>query len=579
MLTYSLTFRIGTGLFVAALLSSVPATAGVQADDGTAWTLDEYLNRLTTHGFAGCVFVARDGRPLLKAAYGLADRERDLPLTTDAVMTTGSLTKQFTGTLIALLEHEGLLTLDDTLDQFFEDVPEDKQSITVRHLLSHSAGLPGALGSDTDLKATREWVFAEAMRRELLWKPGTRRSYSNTGYSLLAMIIEELTGNSYEEVLLERLFEPAGMFQTGMVLPDFEPSPIPRGYRNDRVAPTFLNQPMLPDGPTWNLRGNGGVLTTLEDMYRWYEVLQGADGLLPEEVRDALNRPLAGDSRDGYGYGWGHVWSRLGGRLVEHDGGNGIFNADFHRYVDQDVAIFCMTSVSELKGEHIIEGLEAIVFGAEIAMPPRRTPLVQAALAVLEGTYRLSPEEVLVVRPRNSGLLVRANGPLGRDLLSGGEGSSDPERERAEALCLEVTRAWVGGDYEPLISAFGGQISLDQLHEMFGEELSAKTAFLGALVEVDCLPQDRSQPGLVVLELRHLDGSWYLMHRVLESEFRAIDVRNSPPPGTPSGDFVPVEKNRFESFGLLQSRSSVLEFSEGNLSLASAPGRVLQRIR
>jgi hypothetical protein len=488
-------------------------------------------------------------------------------MTTRAVMTVGSLTKQFTGTAIALLEEEGLLSLDDSLGEFFADVPEDKRAIRVRHLLSHTAGLPPALGHDWDLGATRDWLLETAMETPLRSPPGTRRAYSNVGYSLLAMIVEERTGESYEDFLLAELFLPAGMEHTGMVLPDFDGMLFPTGYQDGVPSPTFVDQPMLEDGPSWNLRGNGGVLSTVEDMARWYRALHGE--LFGSTVARRLDAPLAGSTADGYGYGWGHATSRRGTHMVEHDGGNGIFFADFHRYVDEDTAIFLMTSNREWKAEDVIEALDAIVFGHESLLPPLLHPLPAAHLEGLAGDYELPGGDRISVEAGDGRLFLAADGAVARDLLQGGDGEPDAARAGLEERCLAITEAFArNGDFGPLEEAAGDQVPVAALSRQLREspEFGPETD-----VRVKHLWTRPGGHGLeVIVKIGQGSEALYALYSCRGEKILGFGVDTRAPLGGPADSFYPTSELTFESFGLLAGRALRIELDGKTLEVRSA---------
>ena len=167
----------------------------------------------------------------------------------------------------------GKLSVDDPVSKYFGNVPDDKRSMTIHHLLTHTAGLPGALGDDFGGQATSAWLVEKALSSKLMWAPGTRYSYSNIGFSLAAIIVQKVSGMGYEQFLRQYVFEPAGMTRSGYVLPKFDDGVLAVGYRGDLRWGTILERPMLEDGPNWNLRGNGGIHSTPGEMYRWHQAL------------------------------------------------------------------------------------------------------------------------------------------------------------------------------------------------------------------------------------------------------------------------------------------------------------------
>lgn len=318
----------------------------VAASDGSPKTgLEVWDDNAEASGFSGAVLVARSGDIVLHSGYGLADRELENSFTTDTVFTTGSITKQFTAAAILKLEEQGKLSVVDPINRFFKNVPEDKQSITLHHLLTHSSGLIGDLGGDYDA-ITREALVEQALASTLQWPPGTRYDYSNLGYSLLGAVIELVSGQSYERFLSEQLFVPAGMMRTGYRIPEWAPGEVAVGYREGERWGTPLEHVWAEDGPWWNLRANGGLLSTLGDLHRWHRALE-RDAVLSEESRRKLFKPYMPEDEAGsshYGYGWAVFTTVRDTRLVAHDGSNGYFYADFRRYMDEDVLVLFVTN-------------------------------------------------------------------------------------------------------------------------------------------------------------------------------------------------------------------------------------------
>ena len=263
----------------------------------------------------------------------------------DNIYDVGSVTKGFTGAAVAKLADEGALSLDDPIARHLNDVPGDKREITIEQLLTHTSGLPDSLGDDYE-PLTREQMLREAMAVKLEARPGVRHRYSNLGYSVLAAIIEEASGMSYEEYLREALFEPAGMTQTGYVLPDWDEDAIAHEFdEGGRDHGTPLDHPWAEDGPYWNLRGNGGLLSTPGDMGRWLAALAG-DEVLSEEAKTELFAPRVlespnADSR--YGFGWVTSPTPLG-RLVWHDGSNDLSFAVIGRFLEPGVGVFAVSN-------------------------------------------------------------------------------------------------------------------------------------------------------------------------------------------------------------------------------------------
>ncbi|MBA4064481.1 MAG: serine hydrolase [Isosphaera sp.] len=313
--------------------------------------------------FSGVVLFAVDGKVVLAKGYGFADRARKVPFTTDTPFDIGSVTKPFTAAAVLKLEAEGKLKVTDLVSKHLPGVPDDKKDITLHHLLTHTAGLPDALGGDYDPVGRADFVKL-ALAAKLRDEPGKRYRYSNVGYSLLGAVVEEVTGGGYEKCLREKLFDPAGLAATGYRLPKWDKARVARGYRNGKDWGTPLDHPWADDGPYWHLRANGGLLSTAADLYRWAVALRG-DAVLPRDVRDRHLAPQVPEEPGGdthYAYGWTVRKTKAAGTVVGHNGSNGIFFADLRVYPDRDAVLVFATTGSGLKHLFEPDAIEKVAF-------------------------------------------------------------------------------------------------------------------------------------------------------------------------------------------------------------------------
>jgi CubicO group peptidase (beta-lactamase class C family) len=325
--------------------------------------LDEDMKKRAESGFSGALLVAKGGNVVIAKGYGLANREKQIPFTSRTVFDIGSLTKQFTGAAIAKLESQGKLSAEDKLGKYFRNVPEDKSQITLFHLLTHSAGLEGDFGGDYE-PATREWIVEMALRSKLLFSPGRGHRYANSGFSLLAAVIEQVTGQTYEAYLREQLWLPAAMKNTGYLLPKWDPDTVAHGYKRSTDWGTPLDKNWAEDGPYWNLRGNGGVLSTVGDLYRWHKALLGDQVLSKEAKAKMFSRKveMGPDADSWYSYGWVLTDSPRRTRVTSHNGSNGVFYSEFIRYVDEDIVYIAASNRSEDASGACLDGIKDTVF-------------------------------------------------------------------------------------------------------------------------------------------------------------------------------------------------------------------------
>lgn len=352
------------------LLAILPHPARAQADSGrdpgnVVRRLDDHFLRLQDSGFSG-VIIVRTRDFLFGKGYGMAQRARSIPATTSTLFHIGSVTKQFTGAAILKLEMEGKLRVTDPISRYFGDVPRDKAGITIHHLLIHTAGIPTVLGDcGTDDTVSRDQFVRRALSAKLEFTPGERHSYSNAGYSLLGAIVEMASGQPYETYLRKHLFEPAGMFSTGYTFTGEDTNRVARAYREDREYRGVFNA-WAGDGPVWCLRPGGGVLSTAEDMYRWYVALQG-NAVLSQEAKAKLfasHVPEQPEQKSFYGYGWAIFTTTRGTKLIAHNGSlSRYFTADYRMYVDEGVFYFIAANTAKLNALDVSPQIPPLIFG------------------------------------------------------------------------------------------------------------------------------------------------------------------------------------------------------------------------
>jgi len=306
--------------------------------------LDIYLKGEMKKGFSGAVLVARTGEKILHKGYGWAVRERRIPVTTKTVFDIGSISKSFTATAVMKLEQEGRLKVTDSITRFFDNVPEDKKAITIHHLLIHSAGLGEYHDTKGDFEEmTRDEAVQHIFDQELKFKPGEGNAYSNSGFTLLAIIVEKVSGKLFQASLKEQVLDPAGMSSTGFYRnPAWKKENVACGYNARKLGEE--NSPLTWPEITWALLGNGGLVSSAEDLFRFHQAMKGSV-ILSRETKEksyAGYIDVGGDAM--MGYGWGIRRTEHGIR-VSHGGANDFgFRAMFIRYLDEDVVIVVTTN-------------------------------------------------------------------------------------------------------------------------------------------------------------------------------------------------------------------------------------------
>lgn len=336
---------LALSIFPAVLLAASPA-----ADAALQLALAKVMKQEADEGFSGVVLVAQGKQTVFYEAYGLADRKTRAPMRKDTVIDAGSFSKQVTSAAAVLLQSQGKLSLSDTLGKYFENAPADKRAITLEQLLAHNSGLHGwVLPNDfvpIPKAAWLEKVFSTPMDHA----PGTGYLYSNDGFTLVAMVIERVSGKPYREFIQDTFFRPLGMTHSGWYDDAIFRSPgisIATGYRNEKDDGAPNEWP----GPYWALLGNGGILWTVDDMLKWHRAVQG--DLLPPAAKKTLFTPRVVTTGPGdtapyegeephsrYALGWNVAHTLCGDVRIGHRGAGLSHNVDYRYYRDRDIVLY-----------------------------------------------------------------------------------------------------------------------------------------------------------------------------------------------------------------------------------------------
>jgi CubicO group peptidase (beta-lactamase class C family) len=348
-----------------------------------------------TDSTPGCaVGVSQAGHLQYLKAYGSADLEHGTRNSPDTVFEAGSVSKQFTATAILMLAREGKLSLDDRVRKYIPELPEYSQPITIRAMLTHTSGLRdwGEIAAIEGWpRGTRVYDDADLLQivsrqKELNFAPGTRWSYSNTGYNLSEIIVARVSGMSLAEFTRQRIFLPLGMTHTSW-RDDYT-----RIVANRAVAYSPKSDGFHANMPFENIHGNGGLLTTVGDLLKWNEHLSSpgaADSELVEAQRQ--NYQLSSGRPTGYGYG---LFIRMFNGIAEisHTGSTAGYTAFLGRYPSESLSVAMLCNVSDVNTwnyGHAIAG----IWLPNSPKPPKNAgakpyPLSPLTMSRLAGLYR-----------------------------------------------------------------------------------------------------------------------------------------------------------------------------------------------
>ena len=393
----------------------------------------------------GCaVGVARDGKPVLQKAYGMADLEHDVPNAPDTIFEAGSVSKQFTAAAVLLLAQEGKLSLDDQARKYLPELPDYGAPLTVRHMLQHTSGLRdwGEIAAiagwpRTSRVHTHAHVLDIASRQKSLnFPPGTQWSYSNTGYNLAAILVSRVSGVSFAEFSQQRIFGPLGMTRTSW-RDDYARIVKGRAIAYEPGAGGFrMNMPFE------NVHGNGGLLTTVGDLLKWNE------NFVSPKVGDAAFLKIQqepGRFNDGkaHEYALGlYVRPYKGVPEVSHSGATAGYRAHLTRFPQQHLSVAVLCNVSTGSATQYAQTIAEMYLGDAIkamtTTAPARPPRAEASftpdpkdLAAYPGRYYSDEAEVLyeisldgadVLLKRRPDTTYRLR-PIARDEFSRPEGT------------------------------------------------------------------------------------------------------------------------------------------------------------
>lgn len=371
--------------YVVALIATLAGSLSAQSrlPDSTVRKIDAVFARYTPDG-PGCTMgVFQDGGIAYAKGYGLANIEYGIPLTPKTPMIMGSVSKQFTAAAIALLVEDGKIALDDDVHKYLPELADYKRKIAIRHLVHHTSGLRDwwalvdAAGMRPDDGYTVSDVLALAARQQNLnFDPGAEYNYSNTGYILMGIIVQRVTGKSLRQFAAERIFTPLGM-------------PVSH-FHDDHNEPiqgrAFAYSPVAGRPGTWTINvwnndlvGQGGLMTTVEELQQWDEnFYTGRVGGTSFLARQLEQGKLNDGKTIAYAFGL-QVGSYRGLPTVEHSGSTGGYRTDIARFPTAHTSVVTMCNVSTADAGGMALRVADAVLGAKFTQPVPTPPVRTAA--------------------------------------------------------------------------------------------------------------------------------------------------------------------------------------------------------
>jgi len=333
-----------TVVFPLALLLAASLDTVAQAPDA----IDDYVRaEMQKQHIPGlALLVSRNGEPVRTQGYGFSNVELQVPVKPETVFQSASVGKQFTATAVMMLVEEGKISLEDPLTKFFPDAPAPWKKVTVRELLSHTAGFtdyPKTFNFRKDYTEAELLKIVEAI--PLAYEPGTKWSYANLGYLTLGLLIHKVTGEFYGDFLQQRIFRPLAMTTTRIIS---EADIVPNraaGYR--LVKGELKNQEWV--APMINTTADGSLYFSILDLAKWDAALY-TDKLLKrsslEQMWTVVKLKNGQPNSGSYGFGW-DIGAKKGHKCIEHGGSWQGFKTQISRYVDDKLTVVVLINQAD----------------------------------------------------------------------------------------------------------------------------------------------------------------------------------------------------------------------------------------
>jgi CubicO group peptidase (beta-lactamase class C family) len=365
--------------------------------------LDSFVSSYARqNSFNGSILVAQKGKILLEKGYGFKNKKDSALNTANTIYQIGSITKQFTSAIILQLVGRQKMSLQDRLSKYIPDYPKG-DSITVENLLTHTSGIYNYT-NDANFMMTRsgrpiprDSLLYLFKYKPLDFSPGTSWSYSNSGYILLGIIIEKVTGKSYFQVVRENIFEPLEMHHTGFDFTILNSVDKAIGYYGDLSAPADIVDSSVSFAA-------GAIYTTVGDLYKWDQALY-SDRIVSQALLQKAFTPY----QSNYGYGW-LIVTAYNKKTVEHGGAITGFVSYILRVPDDQTCIIVLSNLPSSSPEIITNQINGFINGQNPATPAVRKEinLDSATLKLYTGEYELAPAFHIVVTMENGVLKAQA---------------------------------------------------------------------------------------------------------------------------------------------------------------------------
>jgi CubicO group peptidase (beta-lactamase class C family) len=495
------------------LLGTLLASVGLTQSSGAR--MDEVVQTFLPTQFMGSVLVAKGDQVLLSKGYGLANVEAGVPNNATTKFRLASITKQFTAAAILILEEHGKLKVEDTIKTHLPDAPATWDNVTLFHLLTHTSGIPSAIGVPGDPKEqplTPVESVALVRGKPLLFAPGQGWSYSNSGYAILGYLIERISGQSYEQFLQENIFTPLGMKDSGYDSNSPSVQNRATGYSASRSGGPPAKAPFVDMSRPY---AAGALYSTVEDLLRWEQGLFGGR-LLSKASLDKMTKPF----RNNYAFGL-QVRTLNGHKVIDHSGGIQGFNTMLAYYPDEKVTVAALGNLSGSAPAQIANLMGRLAHGETFTLlsERREVSLDPQLLSQFAGTYQLSGSSTMVITADTNQLYSKI---ANQDLMSLFSESETKFFARTRNVLVEFSGNDAAGRPTQLIlSQDGKNTTAQRLSDAEAKRLADAEAGLAQRIrEKKPHPQSEAALRRIIEELRKGQPNYGLMTAAMAETLR-----------------------------------------------------------
>jgi CubicO group peptidase (beta-lactamase class C family) len=501
--------------------------------------LDALLQRAVAFGYSGAVYVSKKGKPILLKGYGTADPLTGAACTPETLFDIASATKQITAAAILHLEEDGKLSREDSIAEHLPGVPKSCEDITIDHLLTHTSGFPrSAIGGEGDDLETAVRAYLASHRSA---PPGEQYEYWNGGYALLAGIVQQASGQNFEDYVRDELFTPAKLLQTDFI-------------ETARVDPSFLSRTLEPGNKLtteyikgWGYRGMGGVLSSAADLGLWVEEVFHGGRVVSKKMRKLLVQAELQD----YARGWRVGSSPTGQNFIGHGGDAPGFHTEIRYFPNEELILILLTNVDGL-AYPLTGALEAALFENQaFQAPPELLDWKGDEQAAWLGDWASDGGERIRLGADGQALKLSRATPGVNALFDGSLATSFAAET---ALAIEIVLGLAAGDPAPLDAVLAARIPKSWprmlIDQVIPEYVQVRGKVLGA---VFAGASKASNSAVTIwLDVEHERGHWPVELQFLEGRLGRLDWETKSMPKAKK--FAQVEKSKCVHFDFSYAR-------------------------